>query len=80
VKVATELGVLEVFRAVFGDPSLVIADRMVTGDIAGWDSFKNIEILLKCESHFGIQFRSKEIDSIKTIGDLIALIERKVTT
>jgi acyl carrier protein len=51
---------------------------MKTGDIPGWDSFKNVEILLACENKFNIRFRSKEIDSMRTVGDLVAAIELKL--
>jgi acyl carrier protein len=50
---------------------------MVTGDLPGWDSFKNVEILLACETAFGIQFRSKEIDLIRSVGDLMMMCQTK---
>lgn len=70
-------GVLEVFRKTFHNPSLLIQADMVTGDIPGWDSFKNVEILLACESLFGIRFRSKEIDLIRSVGDLMMVCQQK---
>jgi acyl carrier protein len=70
-------GVLEVFRQTFNNPALIIRANMVTGDIPGWDSFKNVEILLACEATFGIQFRSKEIDLIRSVGDLMMMCQQK---
>jgi len=70
-------GVLEVFRQTFHNPSLIIAANMVTGDLPGWDSFKNVEILLACETNFGIRFRSKEIDLIRSVGDLMMMCQTK---
>ena len=69
--------ILEVFRKVFNDPNLMISSSMVTGDLPGWDSFKNVEILLACEADLGIRFRSKEMDAIESIGDLIEACEAK---
>jgi acyl carrier protein len=51
---------------------------MVTGDIPGWDSFKNVEILMACETKFDIRFRSKEINTINSIGDLITMCNQKL--
>jgi len=73
----THQGVLEVFRKCFNNPELRIHPDMVTGDVKGWDSFKNIEILLACEALFGIRFRSKEIDMIRSLGDLISMCQKK---
>ena len=72
--------VLDQFRIVFKDPSLTLQSDMSTGDCPGWDSFKNIEILLACENKFNIRFRSKEIDALKTVGDLVAAIELKLSS
>jgi len=70
--------VLTVFREVFQAPKLELHNHMVTGDLPNWDSFKNVEILLACEAKFGIRFRSKEIDAIRSIGDLMTLCEHKL--
>ncbi|MBT8637313.1 acyl carrier protein [Polynucleobacter paneuropaeus] len=67
-----------IFQEIFGNPNLAISTQMKTGDISEWDSFKNVEILLACEKKFAIRFRSKEIDTIGTIGDLVNLIDVKV--
>ena len=69
--------ILELFRKVFQQKDLRLTPEMMTGDIPGWDSFKNVEILLACEEIFAIRFRSKEIDQIRSIGDLIAMCEQK---
>ena len=73
-------GVLKVFRETFANPELVLTPAMVTGDIRGWDSFKNVEILLACEAEFDIRFRSKEIDRIRSIGDLMEICQGKLTS
>ena len=74
----TQLIVYDIFREVFETPDLVLHDSMSTGDIEGWDSFKNVEILILCESKFEIELDANEIDSIKTISDLISTIDKKL--
>jgi acyl carrier protein len=73
-------GVLKVFREAFANPELELTPAMVTGDIRGWDSFKNVEILLACEVAFDIRFRSKEIDRIRSIGDLMDICQDKLSS
>jgi acyl carrier protein len=75
----TKDGVLKVFREAFANPELELTPAMVTGDIRGWDSFKNVEILLACEAEFEIRFRSKEIDRIRSIGDLMDICQDKLS-
>jgi acyl carrier protein len=68
----------EIFQTAFKQPKLMVHSKMITGDLPGWDSFKNVEILMACETRFGIRFRSKEIDAITSVGDLIAACEQKL--
>ena len=70
--------ILEIFQSAFNMPSLKLNPQMITGDLKAWDSFKNVEILLACEARFGIRFRSKEIDAIRSVGDLITACEQKL--
>jgi acyl carrier protein len=70
--------VLEIFKKLLNNPRIEIQPNMVTGDIPGWDSFKNVELLLACEEALGIRFKSKEIDALKSLGDLIRACESKV--
>jgi len=73
----TLLQISGLFKEILNNPNLTLNLDMQTGDLPGWDSFTNVEILLKCEEHFSIQFKSKEIDSIRTISDLASMIEAK---
>jgi acyl carrier protein len=43
----------------------------------GWDSFKQIEIIMACEERFDIKFTTRELDSLRSLGDLVALIVAK---
>jgi len=76
INVNTE--VLSIFRRLLNNPNINIQLSMVTGDLAGWDSFKNVEIILACEEKFCIRFRSKDIDTLNCVGDLINLCETKI--
>ena len=68
----------EVFRDVFDDDSLVINDSTSAEDIPDWDSQNHVQLILAVEQRFGIRFRTAEIETLKNVGDLVALIDRKV--
>ncbi|MGZ3181493.1 MAG: acyl carrier protein [Telluria sp.] len=73
--VLAQLSIL--FADLLQQPGLVLTAQMQTGDLDGWDSFKNVEILMACEERWHIRFSSREIDRIRTVGDLTACIEAK---
>jgi acyl carrier protein len=43
----------------------------------GWDSFNHINIVVAMEQHFGIKFKTAEVESLRNVGELVALIARK---
>ncbi len=72
-------GLCEIFADIFRRFDLVLTGAMKTGDIDGWDSFKNVEILLACEERWEIRFSSREIDGIRTVGDLANCVAAKIS-
>lgn len=72
------LALTDIFREVFGREDLVLSPALTANDVAGWDSFKQIEILICAEEHFGIKFTTREIDSLKNIGDLVQVITSRL--
>lgn len=52
-------------------------DAVLDEDINA-DSLDAVEIVLMCEEHFQIEVPSGEIDQLKTVQDVIELVERKV--
>ena len=48
-------------------------------DVPGWDSFKQVEILMASEERFGLKFTSSEVDGFRCLGDLMAVVERRGT-
>ncbi len=68
----------EIFRSLFGLPSLVLRDDLTARDVPGWDSLNHVSLMVEVESCFGLRFSSDEIASLHCVGDLKALIERKL--
>jgi acyl carrier protein len=56
---------------------LVLAPALSADDVEGWDSFKQIEIIMATEERFGVKFRTKELDALGNVGDLARLVMAK---
>ncbi|MGP0019176.1 MAG: acyl carrier protein [Candidatus Sulfotelmatobacter sp.] len=46
--------------------------------IATWDSVHHLNLVLALEQEFNLQFEPEEIDQIGNVGQIVALISRKV--
>jgi acyl carrier protein len=66
-----------IFRDVFLRDDLDLTPTLSAKDVPDWDSFKQIEIIIAVEGHFGIKFRTREMDSLNNVGDLVQLIASK---
>lgn len=66
----------EIFRDVFlRDISL--RPELGARDVPGWDSFKQIEIIVALEEKYGIKFHTRELDSLHNVGDLVRVLASK---
>jgi acyl carrier protein len=73
---ATYAALTEIFNDVFMK-DMQLTPELSAKDVPGWDSFKQIEIIISCEERFGIKLNTREIDSLKNVGDLAKVIESK---
>ena len=76
----TDEEIYEQLTEIIGDVlmnfDLVLTPELTAKEVEGWDSYKMIEIILAVESHFGFKVKSKELDDLENIGDLVALIRK----
>jgi acyl carrier protein len=63
-----------VFRDIFDDPSLEITDKTTADDVADWDSITHINLITAVEQEFKVVFSTKDVKSLKNVGDFIGLI------
>lgn len=66
----------EIFHEVFADETIKLLPSLTANDVEGWDSFKQVEILMAVQERFGFRLRSREIDGLKCVGDLVDAIKR----
>jgi acyl carrier protein len=67
----------EVFRQVFDDEDLLLADEMKATDIEGWDSVTHINLMFGIEQAFGVRFKGNELADMKNIGELKQFLSTK---
>ena len=76
-KIYTDL--TEIFNDVFMRDDMQLTPELSAKDVAGWDSFKQIEIMVSVEERFGIKLNTREIDSLRNVGDLAEVITKKTS-
>ena len=67
-----------VVREVLDDDGVVLTPELTAKDVPGWDSFKQIEIILALEDRHGVKFSSRELDGLHSVGDLARTLLAKL--
>lgn len=67
----------EIFHDVFLRDDLQLRPEMSAKDVSGWDSFKQIDIILAVEEKYKIKLNTRELDSLHNVGDLVRVIADK---
>jgi acyl carrier protein len=70
--------VSDIIRDVLDEPDLRITEVTSAGDVKAWDSFNHINIVVAIEGHFRLKFSTVDIESLRNVGELVRLIERKL--
>ena len=71
--------VTKIFRAVFEDPAIELTLDTTSDDLTRWDSMNHITLVVEAECRFDIQFRAAEIEQLKSVGELVRMIQAKVS-
>lgn len=66
-----------VFRDVFDDDSLTLRPDLTAGEVENWDSLTHIDLITAVEREFAIRFTTGDVSSMKNVGDLMTLIQKK---
>ena len=67
----------EIFRHVFLKDDIELRPELSAKDVPGWDSFKQIDIILAVEEKYHIKLNTRELDSLHNVGDLVRVIVAK---
>ena len=66
-----------IFREAFEDDTLIIKEETSANDIEDWDSLMQITLIAAVEDMFDVKFTLEDALSMKNVGDMMTLIERK---
>ncbi|WP_024769154.1 acyl carrier protein [Aquimarina macrocephali] len=68
----------KVLTTVLEHDNFEIHDELTATDVDGWDSLSHMMIITKIEEHFSIRFKLRELNKLKNLGSLVALIQSKL--
>jgi acyl carrier protein len=75
----TQATLTQVLHDVFDDDTIVLRPELSAADVDGWDSLAHVRLLLTVERKFGIKFNAIEAGKLKNVGELMELIDSKLS-
>ena len=66
-----------IFIDVLDDEGITLSEITTASDVKGWDSLTHIQLIVAVEKRFKCRFTSREIQSWKNVGEMIASIMGK---
>jgi acyl carrier protein len=67
-----------VVRALLNDDDIFLTPATRPGDVPGWDSFANVNIVFAVEEEFEIRFGDDDLTAVDTVGELADRVDRAV--
>ncbi len=67
-----------IFRDILDQPDLVLTPESNASTVEDWDSLAHINLVTSIEKHYKIKFALGELQELKNVGDMIALIQTKL--
>ncbi len=68
-----------VLSEIIDNPSLSLSESTTADEVNDWDSINHVKLLIGLESDLGFRFETDEVSGLRKVGDLIDLIERKLS-
>ena len=62
----------------FGVPAALITAESSPETLEKWDSVQHLNLVLQLEQQFNVAFEPEEMDQMKTIGAVVALLASKL--
>ena len=66
----------EIFTKVL-DVDVTITSELSASEVPEWDSLNHIRLMVAVQRAFGVKFTAADVGHLKTVGELMNLIERK---
>ena len=68
-----------IFQDIFEDDDLLITVESDADSVEGWDSLAHIVLIFAIEQEFKIKFALGELEAMKDVGDMVELMQKKLT-
>lgn len=69
----------QIMVEVFHQPQIEIKETTTAKDIIGWDSMTHMILVARIEKQFNIEFNFEEASAMENVGQMIKLINLKVS-
>ena len=67
------------FREILDEPALVLREDLTAAEVESWDSLNHIDLIVAIERRFGVKFTTREVTSLRNVGELAALVQSKLS-
>jgi acyl carrier protein len=67
-----------IFRQVFNNNKIAVTPNLSADDVDGWDSLRNIRLILSVEKAFNLKFSASDVDKLECVGDLVYLVKSRL--
>lgn len=71
--------ITDILREVLELPALAVTSATSAADVDEWDSMTHIQIIAAIEGKYKVRFALGELQALKNVGDMIELIQKKLT-
>ena len=68
-----------IMRDTFNDAALNPTRATTSDDVAEWDSTNHVLMIVAVEAEFGIMFEPEEITAPENVGELVDLVQSKLS-
>jgi acyl carrier protein len=72
---SVRLRLRQIVLGVLDEPDIEYNDELSPANCAAWDSVAMVQIVLAVEEAFEVRFATKEIADLRSVGDLVKLLE-----
>ena len=68
-----------IFQDIFEDDELLITAESNAATVEDWDSLAHITLIFAVEQEFEIKFALGELEAMKNVGDMVELMQTKLS-
>lgn len=71
--------VTTIIHETFENDTLVVTNSTSAADVDEWDSMTHIQLITAIEAQYKLRFALGELQALKNVGDMVNLIQKKLS-